>query len=136
MFQALQVAGAPAGNGGLGLAEEGDPGMGACGRSRRATPARSAPPRMRQGAIEEHPEDEAPGHHNGPDPQKTAGQSRNDDSGSHGAPATPRSGRLLSVDGAHVLHLFIATSYITADAAEYFGLPHDRTVIMGSHIEV
>jgi KUP system potassium uptake protein len=32
--------------------------------------------------------------------------------------------------------LFIATSYITADAAEYFGLPGDRTVIMGSHIEV
>ncbi|MFJ9845908.1 hypothetical protein ACIRYZ_36800 [Kitasatospora sp. NPDC101155] len=24
----------------------------------------------------------------------------------------------------------------TADAAEYFGLPRDRTVIMGSHIEV
>jgi KUP system potassium uptake protein len=32
--------------------------------------------------------------------------------------------------------LFIATSYTTADAAEYFGLPRDRTVIMGSHIEV
>jgi KUP system potassium uptake protein len=32
--------------------------------------------------------------------------------------------------------LFIATSYITADAAEHFGLPRDRTVIMGSHIEV
>ncbi|GAA2250653.1 MULTISPECIES: potassium transporter Kup [Kitasatospora] len=32
--------------------------------------------------------------------------------------------------------LFIATSYITADAAEYFGLPRDGTVIMGSHIEV
>lgn len=32
--------------------------------------------------------------------------------------------------------LFIATSYITADAAEYFGLPGDRTVIMGSRIEV
>ncbi|MFF4360003.1 hypothetical protein [Streptomyces sp. NPDC001604] len=31
--------------------------------------------------------------------------------------------------------LFI-TSYIAADAAEYFGLPGDRTVIMGSHIEV
>nr|WP_306454451.1 KUP/HAK/KT family potassium transporter [Streptomyces sp. TLI_235] len=31
---------------------------------------------------------------------------------------------------------FIATSYITADAAEYFGLARDRTVIMGSHIEV
>ena len=32
--------------------------------------------------------------------------------------------------------LFIATSYITADAAEYFGLPRDRSVIMGSRIEV
>jgi KUP system potassium uptake protein len=32
--------------------------------------------------------------------------------------------------------LFVATSFITADAAEYFGLPRDRTVIMGSHIEV
>jgi KUP system potassium uptake protein len=32
--------------------------------------------------------------------------------------------------------LFIATSYITADAADYFGLPPDRTVIMGSRIEM
>jgi KUP system potassium uptake protein len=32
--------------------------------------------------------------------------------------------------------LFIATSTITADAAEYFGLPRHRTVIMGSRIEV
>ena len=32
--------------------------------------------------------------------------------------------------------LFIATSYITADAAEYFGLPRDRTVVMGSQIDV
>ncbi|MDG4820838.1 KUP/HAK/KT family potassium transporter [Asanoa sp. WMMD1127] len=32
--------------------------------------------------------------------------------------------------------LFIATSYVTADAAEYFGLPRDRTVIMGSRIAV
>ncbi len=32
--------------------------------------------------------------------------------------------------------LFIATSYTTADAAEYFGLPLERTVIMGSRIEV
>jgi KUP system potassium uptake protein len=32
--------------------------------------------------------------------------------------------------------LFIATSYSTADAAEYFGLPLDRTLIMGSRIEV
>ncbi|MFD6160569.1 potassium transporter Kup [Nocardia sp. NPDC060256] len=32
--------------------------------------------------------------------------------------------------------LFIATSYITADAAEYFGLPGERTVIMGERVEV
>ncbi len=32
--------------------------------------------------------------------------------------------------------LFVAMSHITADAAEYFGLPRDRTVIMGSLIEV
>ena len=32
--------------------------------------------------------------------------------------------------------LFIATSYITADAAGYFGLPRERTVIIGSRIEV
>jgi KUP system potassium uptake protein len=32
--------------------------------------------------------------------------------------------------------LFIATSYIAADTAEYFGLPPDRTVVMGSRIEV
>jgi KUP system potassium uptake protein len=32
--------------------------------------------------------------------------------------------------------LFIATSHITADAAEYFGLPGERTVIMGSRIDV
>ncbi|HWD83035.1 MAG TPA: KUP/HAK/KT family potassium transporter, partial [Kribbella sp.] len=32
--------------------------------------------------------------------------------------------------------LFLATSHITADAAEAFSLPRDRTVIIGSHIEV
>jgi len=32
--------------------------------------------------------------------------------------------------------LFIATSRLTADAAEYFHLPRDRTVIMGSRIEL
>ena len=32
--------------------------------------------------------------------------------------------------------LFLATSHITADAAEHFGLPRDRTVIIGSHIEL
>jgi KUP system potassium uptake protein len=33
-------------------------------------------------------------------------------------------------------HLFLATSRITADAAEYFGLPRHRTVIMGSRIDI
>jgi KUP system potassium uptake protein len=32
--------------------------------------------------------------------------------------------------------LFLGTAHITADAADYFGLPRDRTVIMGSRIEV
>jgi KUP system potassium uptake protein len=33
-------------------------------------------------------------------------------------------------------HLFLTTSRITADAAEYFQLPRDRTVIMGSRIDL
>ena len=33
-------------------------------------------------------------------------------------------------------HLFLATSRVTADAAEYFGLPRNRTVIMGSVINL
>jgi KUP system potassium uptake protein len=32
--------------------------------------------------------------------------------------------------------LFIATSRITADAAEYFQLPRERTLIVGSRIEL
>ena len=32
--------------------------------------------------------------------------------------------------------LFIATSYIAADAAAYFNLPLDRTVIVGSRMEL
>jgi KUP system potassium uptake protein len=32
--------------------------------------------------------------------------------------------------------LFIATSHLTADAVEYFRLPRDRTLIMGSRIEL
>jgi KUP system potassium uptake protein len=32
--------------------------------------------------------------------------------------------------------LFLATSAITADAAEYFNPPGDRTPIVGSHVEV
>jgi KUP system potassium uptake protein len=32
--------------------------------------------------------------------------------------------------------LFLGTARLTADAAEYFGLPRERTVIMGSRIEI
>lgn len=32
--------------------------------------------------------------------------------------------------------LFLATSHLAADAAEHFGLPRDRTVIMGSQVDV
>jgi KUP system potassium uptake protein len=32
--------------------------------------------------------------------------------------------------------LFLATSRLTADAAEYFVLPRDRTVVMGARIDV
>jgi KUP system potassium uptake protein len=32
--------------------------------------------------------------------------------------------------------LFIATSHLTADASEYFKLPRDQTLIMGSRIEI
>ena len=32
--------------------------------------------------------------------------------------------------------LFLATSAITADAAEYFSLPRDRTLIIGSQVEL
>jgi KUP system potassium uptake protein len=32
--------------------------------------------------------------------------------------------------------LFIATSHLTADAVDFFRLPRDRTVIVGSRIEV
>jgi KUP system potassium uptake protein len=47
----------------------------------------------------------------------------------------------LRVGPAHTMarwrkRVFLATAQITADAAEYFNLPRDRTVIMGSHVEV
>ncbi len=32
--------------------------------------------------------------------------------------------------------LFLATAGLTADASEYFSLPRDRTVVMGSRIEL
>jgi KUP system potassium uptake protein len=33
-------------------------------------------------------------------------------------------------------HLFLATARVTSDAAEYFHLPRERTVIVGSRIDV
>lgn len=32
--------------------------------------------------------------------------------------------------------LFLATRHLTANAAEHFGPPRERTLVMGSHIEV
>ncbi|MFI8527323.1 potassium transporter Kup [Promicromonospora sukumoe] len=32
--------------------------------------------------------------------------------------------------------LFVATSYLAADAAEHFGLPRDRTVLLGARIDI
>ena len=32
--------------------------------------------------------------------------------------------------------LFVATTQITADAAEYFGLPREQTIITGSRVDV
>jgi KUP system potassium uptake protein len=32
--------------------------------------------------------------------------------------------------------LFLASSHVASDAADYFGLPRERTVVMGSLIEV
>jgi KUP system potassium uptake protein len=32
--------------------------------------------------------------------------------------------------------LFLATARLTADAAEYFRLPRDRTVVMGARVEL
>jgi KUP system potassium uptake protein len=32
--------------------------------------------------------------------------------------------------------LFLATAHITADAGEYFSLPREQTVILGSRIEI
>jgi KUP system potassium uptake protein len=58
-----------------------------------------------------------------------------------GAPSYFLSTIALSIGGAPGLsrwrkRLFLATSQITADAAEYFQLPGDSTVIMGSRIEL
>lgn len=32
--------------------------------------------------------------------------------------------------------LFLATSHMTADASEHFGLPRDRTVLLGAHVDI
>jgi hypothetical protein len=39
-----------------------------------------------------------------------------------------------SCDGDASRLSFLATARITADAAEYFGLPGDRTIVMGSRV--
>ena len=32
-------------------------------------------------------------------------------------------------------HLFLATAVITAEPADYFGLPRERTIMLGAEIE-
>jgi len=65
----------------------------------------------------------------------------------HGARGTARGALILGAlgvvfgdNGTSLLYTVAAhryrTSRITADAAEYFGLSSDRTVILGSRIEV
>jgi KUP system potassium uptake protein len=69
------------------------------------------------------------------DPGQTEGQLQLDEASYFLSKIELRAGNAPTM-AAWRKRLFIATSYITADAAEHFGLPRDRTVIMGSHIDV
>ncbi|WP_433197903.1 potassium transporter Kup [Nocardia sp. CA-107356] len=69
------------------------------------------------------------------DPTKTEGRISVDDASYYLSKIELKKGTAPTM-AAWRKRLFIATSYITADAAEYFGLPGERTVIMGSRIEV
>ncbi len=69
------------------------------------------------------------------DPARTEGQVRLDEASYFLSKIELRRGQAPTM-APWRKRLFIATSFITADAAEHFGLPRDRTVIMGSHIEV
>ncbi len=69
------------------------------------------------------------------DPRQTEGQIGIDDASYFLSKLELRAGSAPTM-AAWRKRLFVATSYIAADAAEYFGLPGDRTVVMGARIEV
>lgn len=69
------------------------------------------------------------------DPRRTEGQITLDDASYFLSKLELRAGSARTM-AAWRKRLFVATAYIAADAAEYFGLPIDRTVVMGARIEV
>jgi KUP system potassium uptake protein len=69
------------------------------------------------------------------DSQQTEGQISIDDASYFLSKLELRAGSAPTM-AAWRKRLFVATSHIAADAAEYFGLPSDRTVVMGARIEV
>jgi KUP system potassium uptake protein len=69
------------------------------------------------------------------DSQQTEGQIELDDASYFLSKLELRAGSAPTM-AAWRKRLFVATSYIAADAAEYFSLPVDRTVVMGARIEV
>jgi KUP system potassium uptake protein len=69
------------------------------------------------------------------DPDQTEGQIDIDDASYFLSKLELRAGSAPTM-AAWRKRLFVATSHIAADAAEYFGLPSDRTVVMGARIQV
>ncbi|OBA69725.1 potassium transporter Kup [Mycobacterium sp. 1554424.7] len=69
------------------------------------------------------------------DPRQTEGQISLDDASYFLSKLELRAGSAQTM-AAWRKRLFVATAYIAADAAEYFGLPIDRTVVMGARIQV
>jgi KUP system potassium uptake protein len=69
------------------------------------------------------------------DSQQTGGQIALDDASYFLSKLELRAGSAPTM-AAWRKRLFVSTAYIAADAAEYFGLPIDRTVVMGARIEV
>jgi KUP system potassium uptake protein len=69
------------------------------------------------------------------DPQQTEGQIAIDEASYFLSKLELRAGSEPTM-AAWRKRLFVATAYIAADAAEYFGLPTNRTVVMGARIEV
>jgi KUP system potassium uptake protein len=69
------------------------------------------------------------------DPRQTEGQIALDEASYFLSKLELRAGSARTM-AAWRKRLFVATAYIAADAAEYFGLPIDRTVVMGARIQV